>query len=67
MSPRAKIQEPSLNINAKEFKPNNKKKPKMLFKVTYHPKNKKMLDVNCINEESSGIFTNDNASTCFDG
>lgn len=56
-----------LNINAREFKPatNGKKKPKNIFKVSYHPDNKDSKDINTI-EGSSVVFSNENASTCFD-
>jgi hypothetical protein len=62
-----KMPESKLNINAKEFKPKGKKRPKNLFQVSYHPNNKDLKEINCVNDQSSGIFTNDNASTCFDG
>lgn len=43
----------------------NKKKPKMLFKVTYHPENMEGIGAKC-NEPQSALFTNETASTCFD-
>lgn len=38
----------------------------MLFKVTYHPENKEMKDVNAINDIQSVVFPSDSASTCVD-
>lgn len=44
-----------------------KKKPKMLFKVTYHPENMEGFGAKCISEPQSAHFTNETASTCIDG
>lgn len=65
IQPQMSAPETTLNINAQEFRP-NKKKPKMLFKVTRHPENREMKDVNCFMEVNSALFSNETASTCVD-
>lgn len=66
ISPRLQVAGSKMNINAKEFKPTYKKKPKMLFKVTYHPENMDGNGAKCISEPMSAQQTNETASTCID-